>query len=262
MKKFMKNMAKIFLPPSVAIRLRRRNAQLAQRDKEILLLPALVAGGSFVDIGANVGLWSASGAQYFSKVVAFEPSRSLASALRNSLPRNVEVISVALSDHNGTATFSTPIMNGVVRDTRATLEAEANQNIDAITEIVTVRTLDSFELGRVDLIKIDVEGHEEGVLLGAQLTIDREQPVLIIEIEERHHPGRSVKIANALVSKGYGMFYLEGDSLKRAFAEDIATLQAYAKDTDQQVNNFVFIHDEKLEFLQVKFLRSGIHVVP
>src|SRR3546814_10864113 len=55
MKKLLKNMAKRILPPGVTIRLRRRNARLAQRDNEMALLPALGSAGCFVDIGANVG---------------------------------------------------------------------------------------------------------------------------------------------------------------------------------------------------------------
>src|SRR6266568_3035020 len=51
--------------------------------------------------------------------------------------------------------------------------------------VVEVRTLDSFEFSDVAMIKIDVEGHEEAVVAGAEETIRRCRPSLLIESEER-----------------------------------------------------------------------------
>ena len=261
MKKLLKSIARSILPTGVATRLRRRNARRARKDQELELLPAFSSAGCFVDIGANVGLWSATGARYFSRIVAFEPSQSLALGLQRSLPHNVEVISVALSDHDGTATFSTPILDGAIRDTRATLEATAVEDGSAVVETVKIRTLDSFELADIDLIKIDVEGHEEGVLLGAQKTIDREKPVLIIEIEERHHLGKSEEIANSLVTLGYNMFYLKDGSLKASFAREIEMLQSCSSERSRQINNFIFIHREKLDSYEGRIAESGISIL-
>jgi hypothetical protein len=48
-----------------------------------------------------------------------------------------------------------------------------------------LRSLDSLteelDLCRLDLIKIDVEGHERQVIDGASATLDRHRPVLVIE---------------------------------------------------------------------------------
>ncbi len=46
---------------------------------------------------------------------------------------------------------------------------------------VEVRTLDSFELHDVDLIKIDCEGYELFVLQGGEETIRRERPTVFVE---------------------------------------------------------------------------------
>ena len=56
------------------------------------------------------------------------------------------------------------------------------QNID-YTNLVNVRkiALDEFNLPRVDLIKIDVEGMEMEVLAGAARSIERYHPVMLIE---------------------------------------------------------------------------------
>jgi len=49
------------------------------------------------------------------------------------------------------------------------------------TKTVPVLTLDMFEFDDVDYIKIDVEGFEKKVLLGAQQTLDRYSPLIVIE---------------------------------------------------------------------------------
>jgi FkbM family methyltransferase len=46
---------------------------------------------------------------------------------------------------------------------------------------VPVFTLDMFDLKNVDYIKIDVEGFEKKVLLGAARTIERDSPLIVIE---------------------------------------------------------------------------------
>jgi hypothetical protein len=45
-----------------------------------------------------------------------------------------------------------------------------------------MRTLDSFELDNVGFIKIDVEGAQLLVLMGAEETIKRNKPVMLVEI--------------------------------------------------------------------------------
>ena len=47
---------------------------------------------------------------------------------------------------------------------------------------VQVQCLDHFEFDSVDLIKIDVEGHEHDVLQGARKTIKQHWPLLVVEM--------------------------------------------------------------------------------
>jgi hypothetical protein len=52
--------------------------------------------------------------------------------------------------------------------------------------------------GRVDLIKIDVEGHEEAVIRGARELINNDEPIVIFEC---FHGGREIN--RMLYKKGY-----------------------------------------------------------
>jgi hypothetical protein len=54
-------------------------------------------------------------------------------------------------------------------------------------------------LGRVDLIKIDVEGMEEEVLVGAEETIRRTKPYLIVE----HYKLGADPLKSVLAKLGY-----------------------------------------------------------
>jgi Methyltransferase FkbM domain len=91
---------------------------------------------------------------------------------------------------------------------------------------VCLRTLDSladeFGLDRVDLIKIDVEGHERRVLDGATAILERFRPTLVIETGHEAEGDRPA-IRDRLCGLGYRML---GILLDHGMAE--ADWDAYA----------------------------------
>ena len=131
-----------------------------------------------VDVGANHGVWSMWLVGLFSHVHAFEPVPEVAAILpRNMEPHeNYTLHNFALGDEGGHVTMTVP------------LEATAYSHInptgsplqpDVVSAVM--RTLDSFEIQDVDLLKIDVEGYELQVLLGAEQTIRSCRPIIVIE---------------------------------------------------------------------------------
>lgn len=122
-------------------------------------------GGCFVDVGANVGLWTFFIAEKGTKVQAFEPNPRPFRTLKKKAETysNIHVNSCALGEDNYTAKLD--------------LHARGDRPIN-----VTVRTLDSFNIQNVGLIKIDTEGYELPILLGARQTILRDKPRLIVEV--------------------------------------------------------------------------------
>jgi hypothetical protein len=65
--------------------------------------------------------------------------------------------------------------------------------------------LDAFHLDNVTFLKVDVEGHEVDLLLGAQETIKRNRPVILLEIKAKN----LVTVRNFFSGLGYGERSLE-----------------------------------------------------
>ncbi len=132
-----------------------------------------------VDIGANVGLWSMWLVREFAQVHAFEPVPDLAAILPWNMPsQNYTLHQYALGEDSGY----------VVMTVDAAASAYSHVGIDGaassghtVIPPVPMRTLDSFGLHSVDLLKIDVEGYERRVLLGAEQTIRSCRPMIVIE---------------------------------------------------------------------------------
>jgi FkbM family methyltransferase len=143
---------------------------------------ALTKDSNCVDVGANVG----SFLKQIVKVAprgrhqAFEPIPALAEKLAKRFPA-VEVHDCALSDSSGETVFqyvkNCPGYSGMRRRDYDFGEPE-------IEEIrVPMCSLDSIIApgGRVDMIKIDVEGAELLVMKGARRTIQDNKPLLLFE---------------------------------------------------------------------------------
>lgn len=122
-----------------------------------------------VDVGAHVGLWSMHLADLFETVRAFEPNPVTADVWRWNVPNpNATLERCALGNRSGAVGLA--LQEGHTGHTR----------IDGDGPI-PIETLDSFDLKDVDLIKIDVEGYELDVVKGAEQTLRRCRPVVVVE---------------------------------------------------------------------------------
>ena len=136
--------------------------------------------------------------------IAFEPNPAMADRLARALP-DVTLHRCALGDTEGEAILSIPIVGGIDYDGYASLAPGAALAGHPRRSIaVPVRRLDGFAIANVGMAKIDVEGFEERVLAGAEATIRRDRPNLLVECEERHNPGGPARLASMLASWGYG----------------------------------------------------------
>lgn len=143
-----------------------------QYRKYAMALTRCVRRRVAVDIGAHVGLWSYWMARDFDTLHAFEPKAEHRACWVENVPARVgvEVHPVALGAEARRVGLQTE-----------TAASSGNTRIRLDGSDVEMRTLDSFQLADVDFIKIDCEGYEYAVLVGARDTITRCRPVVIVE---------------------------------------------------------------------------------
>ncbi len=136
-----------------------------------------------LDIGANIGNHTLSFANRAGKVFAFEPVPTvfalLAQNVEQNALQNVEIANIALSNCNEQAQLFMATDGNV----GASSFDKRTEQVEPVT--VTKRVGDEWvrelELEQIDLLKIDVEGHELFVLLGLEQTIRRHRPFIMME---------------------------------------------------------------------------------
>lgn len=171
-----------------------------------------------LDVGAHQGLYTLLAAKRVGpsgRVFSFEPSPRERRALRMNLAlnfcRNVAVQPVALGDQEATADlFVVDEYNTGYNSLRPPSVPQPTTRI-----AVPVRTLDNWAseklVGRVDFIKLDVEGAELSVLKGAIALLTRTHPVLLVEVADARtiawgYPAE--EIVRFLRSIGYDCFQI------------------------------------------------------
>lgn len=134
--------------------------------------------GVVVDAGAHIGNHSVYWLEHQDPdwLVAFEPMVEQYTLLRRNLRRyrNAEAIPLALSDEPGPVRFAVDEQNRG----RCHITPEGEREVEA-------RTLDSFDLEKVTLLKVDVEGWQAHVLRGAASTLEASHPALLVEDGEQ-----------------------------------------------------------------------------
>jgi FkbM family methyltransferase len=146
-----------------------------------------------LDVGANTGLYSlvAVTAHHRAQAVAYEPVPEIAGLLRDNLAANpqgrrVTVREVAVGDETGPTELHLPPPqpDGTI-ETSASLEPDFKESIERVVPVQASTLDDAWSAeGRpaVSVVKIDVEGSEHRVLLGASQLVAQCRPVLTIEV--------------------------------------------------------------------------------
>ncbi len=141
----------------------------------------------YVDVGANTGPYAlvACAANPGVRVVAFEPvpfihERLCKNVALNGWSTRCSARNEAISNRVGTTTFHVP-MGGL--PTSGSLDPHGFRKYPGTLIDVPVTTIDALrpDLGKVDLVKIDVEGFEEQVLEGMSRVLEEDRPTIIIE---------------------------------------------------------------------------------
>lgn len=166
----------------------------------------LQPGWTVVDIGANIGYYALQEARVVQVVIAIEPSpdnyRALVNNVRLNDYKNVLTYRLAVGDKEGVVGLA------LSHACNWNSIAEVGGDID-----VMVTTLDRFvDGGRVDFVRMDVEGYEMKVLRGMEDILRKYRPRMFLEV----HRDKLVDYGN---SQREVMEYLAGFgySIEKAF---------------------------------------------
>jgi len=154
-----------------------------------------------IDIGANVGLWACDLVNSFEHVIAFEPVQEFIDCFnKNVSKKNYTMHPVALGRNESFIEMT--IVEGNTGHTHINQSSLGKGTIP-------MKTLDSFNLTNIDMIKIDVEGFEGEILAGALKTIEMNKPVLVIE-QQKHEYQNDMKETPAIkILEGWGYRVVE-----------------------------------------------------
>lgn len=206
-------------------------------DGKIRILAALLPpGGVFLDAGANIGLYSVPLAlvarRRGARVVAAEPFPANTARLRENL---------ALNDLEGCVTLLALGLSSESHDAELVLREDftggadvgnasvaVDNRMDAEFERVPIHLarLDdvwpTLGLDRLDVAKIDVEGHEDLLLRGARETFLRHRPVILMEVNLWYFRRRGVDFETAIRAQlppGYRFFRTREPRLRLTIAD-------------------------------------------
>lgn len=182
-----------------------------EKDLMDLAKNYLTPSSNCLDVGANLGSWSIELSKFChqGKIFSFEPQPELYLQLCANLYinqcLNVTPYCFGLSTHEKSGTFA--YMKHL---------ATNNSGATAIREDGTIqielKAMDDFldRLPKIDFIKMDVEGHELFTLQGGESLLDRDRPILFIELWTSM-PVESQKTRDWLITRGYQLIQLQGD---------------------------------------------------
>lgn len=146
----------------------------SQHLVELLETDLIPKRGLAIDGGAHVGVWTKILADHFNQVHAFEPH-----------PKSYEYLSENCGLLPGVHLYNNALMDvpcgiDVYAPGRTTLTATQvryNKNSQ-----IMATTIDEIEYWSLDLLKLDVEGAELKALMGAEKTIMKHHPFILVEL--------------------------------------------------------------------------------
>jgi FkbM family methyltransferase len=126
-----------------------------------------------IQAGGNIGVYPATMAGQFERVITVEPDLTNYQALLLNVAGrdNIEHQWAAFGDKIGTASVDHPYPENI-----GAHQLKAGND-------VRVLTIDSLCVDNCDFIQLDIEGYEHLALLGAERTIKKTYPVITLELK-------------------------------------------------------------------------------
>ena len=212
---------KIFFSQRYLLEKRLKRAIANNYEKELKLIEKFSdKSKDAIDVGVYRGVYSYKLSQYFKMVHSFEPNPLLYPYIENNLQKiikNIKLYNLALSNINGNTELKLPIRSKSIFKSNieelfklGAASIHPDNKLENFKKVsVKMQKLDNIKINNeIGFIKIDVEGHEENVILGSSQTIKRNKPVMLIEIEERHTQKPIINTINLIKEYGYNAYIL------------------------------------------------------
>ena len=169
---------------------------------------------TFIDVGANIGNHSLYFSKISKKVFSYEPNPNTYELLKfntRNIP-NINIFNIGISNKNEKKFLNESNFN-IGDSSIVSLREKQNFKKDGIT----VHEINSFKLDdlkdfsneEISMIKIDVEGHELEVMVGAENLIKKNKPLLIFEHNIGINKEQTLKINDFLEQLGYVIYLIQ-----------------------------------------------------
>lgn len=193
-------------------------------------------GGTFIDVGANIGSSSIGLAKLGVPVIAIEASPSITTELSHNVAINSPIpyasLNVAVTDEAGLASERwVPIHVSKGNTGASSLKSGWNQSLSSPTQELTRlmsldAVIDATGIEHILLIKIDIEGYEHQAIRGLKKTL-AQRPAVLFEwrTDALRKVGAEIKNPRLLFPTEYQFNHVRGGLLvsreqhKRAFLE-------------------------------------------
>ena len=173
------------------------------------IFPRLKSKSVCLDIGANIGTHALFFAQYFAKVIAFEPHPQTYQLLKinANLTDNVIPVNLGCSNVSQKVYAVEPYSN--VGGTIITKDSAKNSEFNHVE--FALELLDNMKMvnrcANVNFMKIDVENHELECLEGAVSLLNKHKPIIACEILSSNISNGSNPAIEFLKKNDYGFIY-------------------------------------------------------
>ncbi|NJK34340.1 MAG: FkbM family methyltransferase [Oscillatoriales cyanobacterium SM2_2_1] len=206
----------------------------------------LQPGMTAIDVGANVGIYTISAAQRVGsrgRVLAIEPFSHSAALLIATCARHgldwVTVYRAAAGDRPDQVKLGL----FTASETNAILAEVGDQAYEEVSCLPLDQIIATMGIEEVSALKIDAEGQELAVLVGARQLLERCQPLIVYEYQSGKH-GQNDSAGALLQELGYGLY---------AYNRHRRSLEAIATTPPTGILNVVAIHTAQYENVAFRF---------
>ena len=172
-----------------------------------------------LDLGANVGVHTIEWARHmfgWGNVVSVEAQQRIYYALAGNIAINncfnANAVWAAIGSKSGELQIPEPdyftassfgSLEIVKRESNEDIGQKIDWSPDKLSSVPMI-SVDDFQLDRLDLIKLDIEGMEEEAIDGAMSSISRHKPILMVE----YIKSNKTRILKKMIPLGYRVFGL------------------------------------------------------